>query len=69
MRDMTDQLAEIIPTAMTGRLVRTVGTAAAVTGFRAPLGATVEIERNGRSTGRCRSDRFSRRPYAGGAAR
>jgi flagellum-specific ATP synthase len=47
MRDMTDQLSEIIPTAMTGRLVRTVGTAAAVTGFRAPLGATVEIERTG----------------------
>jgi flagellum-specific ATP synthase len=47
MRDMNEQLAEIMPTAMTGRLVRSIGTAAAVTGFRAPLGATVEIERTG----------------------
>jgi flagellum-specific ATP synthase len=49
MKDMSEQLAEIIPTAMTGRLVRTVGMAAAVTGFRAPLGAMVEIERAGGS--------------------
>jgi len=47
MLDLTDQLADIIPTAMVGRLVRTVGTTAAVAGFRAPLGATVEIERQG----------------------
>ncbi len=49
MNDMSEQLAAIIPTAMTGRLVRTVGMTAAVTGFRAPLGAMVEIERAGGS--------------------
>ena len=43
MLDMIEQLDGIIPTAMTGRLVRTVGTTAAVAGFRAPL------RRNGRN--------------------
>jgi flagellum-specific ATP synthase len=45
MFDMIDQLDGLMPSAMTGRLVRTVGTTAAVAGFRAPLGATVGIER------------------------
>ena len=45
MPDLTGQLADIVPTAMVGKLVRTVGVTAAVAGFRAPLGAVVEIER------------------------
>ncbi len=44
MLDMIEQLDQIIPTAICGRLVRTVGSAVAVAGFRVPLGATAEIE-------------------------
>jgi len=45
MLEMADQLAQIMPTALEGRLVRTIGMTAAVAGFRAPLGAVAEIER------------------------
>jgi FliI/YscN family ATPase len=41
------QLASILPTAMTGSIVRTEGLAAAVAGLPAPVGAVVEIERLG----------------------
>ena len=50
MLNLTDQLEQVIPTAVTGRLVQTVGTTAAVAGCRVPVGATVEIQRpNGTS--------------------
>jgi flagellum-specific ATP synthase len=42
---LTDQLAAIMPTALTGTVVRTVGTTIAVAGFPAPIGATVRIAR------------------------
>ena len=45
MFQMTDLLDDLIPAAITGRLVRTVGTTAAVTGLRVPVGSAVEIER------------------------
>lgn len=41
----TDDLDCILPTAMTGSLVRTEGLVAAVAGLPAPVGAVVEIER------------------------
>ena len=47
MFDISDELDDIIPTGMTGRLVRTSGMTAAVAGLRAPLGATAEIHRQG----------------------
>lgn len=46
MLEMADQLRRIMPTALEGRLVRTIGVTAAVAGFRAPLGAVAEIERH-----------------------
>ncbi|HEY2838408.1 MAG TPA: FliI/YscN family ATPase [Pirellulales bacterium] len=46
MLEMADQLARIMPTALEGRLVRTIGVTAAVAGLRAPLGAVAEIERH-----------------------
>jgi FliI/YscN family ATPase len=47
MFPMADLLEEIVPAAITGRLVRIVGTTAAATGLRIPLGSVVEIERHG----------------------
>lgn len=49
---MTGMLAELdtlLPTAMSGSVVRTEGLAAAVAGLPAPVGAIVEIERAGNS--------------------
>jgi len=45
MFDLTDHLTAIIPTALEGRVVRTVGMTAAVAGFPAPVGALAEIQR------------------------
>jgi flagellum-specific ATP synthase len=42
---MTAQLDDVMPTALTGSVVQTVGLTAAVAGFPAPVGAVVEIER------------------------
>jgi len=45
VHDLTDQLETVMPTALTGSVVRTIGMTAAVAGFPAPVGALVEIER------------------------
>lgn len=45
MLDLVEQVATIMPTAVTGRVVRTLGLTAAVEGFAAPVGAVAEIER------------------------
>jgi len=45
MTVLATQLDAILPTAMTGSIVRTEGLAAAVAGLPAPVGAVVEIER------------------------
>src|SRR5665213_1832315 len=45
MLELAEHLASIMPTALEGRVVRTVGMSAAVAGFPAPVGALVEIER------------------------
>lgn len=45
MNSFTAQLDSIIPTALTGGIVRTEGLAAAVAGLPAPVGAVVEIDR------------------------
>jgi flagellum-specific ATP synthase len=45
MFDPASQLATIMPTRLTGSIVRTEGLTAAVAGFPAPVGALVEIER------------------------
>lgn len=45
MNKFTAQLDAIIPTTMTGGIVRTEGLAAAVAGLPAPVGAVVEIDR------------------------
>ncbi len=45
MLELADQLEAIMPTALEGSVVRTVGMMAAVAGFPAPIGAVVEIER------------------------
>jgi flagellum-specific ATP synthase len=45
MHDVFEHLERIMPTALCGRVVHTVGTTAAVAGFPAPVGALVEIER------------------------
>ncbi len=42
---LTAQLDAIMPTALTGTVVRTLGTTVAVAGFPAPVGATVRIAR------------------------
>jgi flagellum-specific ATP synthase len=42
---MLSQLERIMPTALTGSVMHTVGMTAAVAGFPAPVGALVEIER------------------------
>lgn len=48
-RELADQLPSILPSAVEGSIVRMVGTAAAVADFPAPVGAMVEIERQGGS--------------------
>ncbi len=45
MHAMTEQLAQIMPTGLTGSIVRTEGLTAAVAGFPAPVGSLVHIER------------------------
>jgi flagellum-specific ATP synthase len=45
LNDVTRQLDTVMPTALCGSVVRTVGMTAAVAGFPAPVGALVEIER------------------------
>ena len=45
MLALTDQLDGIMPTALEGSVVRTVGMTAAVAGFPAPVGAVAEIQR------------------------
>ncbi len=45
MLDVTSQLEHIMPTALSGAVVRTVGTTISVAGLPAPVGALVEIER------------------------
>ena len=47
MLELADQLPTLIPTALEGSIVRTVGMTAAVADFPAPVGALVEIERLG----------------------
>jgi len=44
--DIFQQLDRVMPTALTGSVVHTVGMTAAVAGFPAPVGALVEIERS-----------------------
>ncbi len=43
--DITDQLDAVMPTALCGSIVRTLGMTAAVADFPAPVGALVEVER------------------------
>ena len=45
MTAFAEHLASVMPTAITGSVVRTEGLVAAVAGFPAPVGAVVEIER------------------------
>jgi flagellum-specific ATP synthase len=45
MVDFRTQLESLVPTALTGSVVRTMGMTAAVADFPAPVGAVVEIER------------------------
>lgn len=45
MLDYSEQLAAIVPSALTGTVVRTAGLTAAVAGLSAPVGAVVEIDR------------------------
>ncbi len=45
MLDVTEQLERAMPTALSGTVVRTVGTTVSVAGLPAPVGAVVEIER------------------------
>lgn len=45
MLELEDQLAAMMPTGLTGSVVRTAGTTAAVADFPAPVGAVVEIAR------------------------
>jgi flagellum-specific ATP synthase len=45
MLDSQEQLDAILPTGLTGSVVRTIGLTAAVAGFPAPVGAVVEIDR------------------------
>jgi flagellum-specific ATP synthase len=46
MYNLIEQLERVIPTALSGSVVRTVGMTAAVADFPAPVGALVEIERH-----------------------
>jgi len=45
LTEMTAQLESVMPTALTGSVVQTIGMTAAVAGFPAPVGALVEIDR------------------------
>src|ERR1700679_1371601 len=45
MNSLNAQLDRVMPTALVGSVVRTVGMTAAVADFPAPVGALVEIER------------------------
>ncbi len=45
MLDLLSQINEVVPTALTGKVARTVGMTAAVADFPAPVGALAEIER------------------------
>jgi len=47
MSNLMEQLDEILPTAITGSVVRTVGMTASVADFPVPLGSMVHIERSG----------------------
>ena len=47
MQALISQLDSILPTALTGCVVRTDGATTAVAGFPAPVGSLVEIERHG----------------------
>jgi len=47
MLELTEQLATVLPTALVGSVARTVGMTAAVADFPAPVGALVEIARDG----------------------
>ena len=46
MYDYREQLAAVMPTALTGSVARTVGMTASVADFPAPVGALVAIERD-----------------------
>jgi flagellum-specific ATP synthase len=43
--ELTEQLAELMPTRLVGTVARTVGTTVSVAGFPAPVGALAEIDR------------------------
>jgi FliI/YscN family ATPase len=45
MLDLVQHVSALMPTALTGRVIRTEGLTTAVAGFPAPVGAVVEIER------------------------
>jgi flagellum-specific ATP synthase len=47
MFDLADHLHAVMPTALEGSVLRTAGMTVAVAGFPAPIGALVEIERQG----------------------
>lgn len=47
MPHLVAQLDDLLPAALEGRIVRTVGMTAAAAGFPAPVGALVEIQRHG----------------------
>jgi FliI/YscN family ATPase len=46
MLNLAEQLDDVLPAALEGRIVRTIGMTAAAAGFPAPVGALVEIERH-----------------------
>src|SRR4029077_314760 len=47
MLELAEQLAGVMPAALEGSVVQTVGLTAAVADFPAPVGALVEIDRQG----------------------
>lgn len=47
MPELAEQLAELVPSRIEGRVVRLVGLTAHVAGFPVPIGAQIEIERQG----------------------
>jgi flagellum-specific ATP synthase len=47
MNHLAAQLDDLLPAALEGRIVRTIGMTAAAAGFPAPVGALVEIQRHG----------------------
>ncbi len=46
MLELSEQLNDVLPAALEGRIVRTVGMTASAAGFSAPVGALVEIARH-----------------------